>query len=80
LENPESLGDHLRKRRIELALTLKRAAARLGVTDYTVINWEYNRTEPPVTAIPVLVRLLGYAPFPPTTLAERLLAKRRAVG
>ena len=81
LENPETLGEHIRKRRIELALTLKQAAARLGVTDCTVINWEHNRTEPPVIAIPAIVQFLGYNPFPtPTTLAERLLAKRRAMG
>jgi transcriptional regulator with XRE-family HTH domain len=80
-EQPETLGEHIRKRRVELRLTLKQAAAEIGVTDYTVINWEYNRTEPPVTVLPAVVRFLGYDPFPsPTTLAEHLLAKRRAMG
>jgi hypothetical protein len=81
LDNPKTLGDPTRKRRIDLGLTLKQAAARLGVADYRVINREHNRTEPPVAAIPAVVRFRGYDSFPtPTALAERLLGKRRATG
>jgi transcriptional regulator with XRE-family HTH domain len=66
---------------MELGLTLRQAGTRLGVTDSTAINWEYGRTEPPVTSIPAIVRFLEYDPFPlPTTLAEHLLAQRRAMG
>lgn len=80
-DEPKTLGEHIRKRRIERGLTLKQAAAELGATDYTVINWEYDRTEPPITCVPALVRFLGYDPYPrPATLGERLLAKRREQG
>jgi transcriptional regulator with XRE-family HTH domain len=80
-DEPKTLGEHIRKRRVELGLTLKQAAGQIGVTDYTVINWEYGRTEPPMAAIPAVIRFLGYDPFPsPTTFTEHLLAKRRAMG
>jgi DNA-binding XRE family transcriptional regulator len=46
MDNPQTLGEHIRKRRRELGLTLKEAGRILGVTDYTVINWEHHRTGP----------------------------------
>jgi transcriptional regulator with XRE-family HTH domain len=80
-DDPKTLGEHIRKRRIERGLTLKQAAAHLGVTDYTVINWEYDRTDPPITCVPAFISFLGYDPYPePTTVGERLLAKRREKG
>ena len=47
----------------------------------TILNWEKGHTEPPVEAVPALLQFLGYDPLPePTTLPERLLAKRRVMG
>jgi transcriptional regulator with XRE-family HTH domain len=78
---PETLGGHLRKRRLEFRLTQKQAAERLGVTPWTVLNWEKDHTEPPIESIPAIIRFLGYDPFPePKNIPERLLAKRRAMG
>ncbi|MHB8230736.1 MAG: helix-turn-helix transcriptional regulator, partial [Vulcanimicrobiaceae bacterium] len=37
---PQTLGEHIRKRRLMLKLTQKQAGARLGVTPWTVHNWE----------------------------------------
>ncbi len=46
-----------------------------------MLNWEKGRTEPPVPAMPAIIRFLGYCPFPPPeTLSQRLLAKRREMG
>lgn len=54
---------------------------RLGVTPQTVLHWEKGQTEPPIESIPAIILFLGYDPFPePTTLPERLLATRRAMG
>lgn len=54
---------------------------RLGVTPQTVLHWEKGQTEPPVEAIPAILRFFGYDPFPkPESIPERLLAKRRAMG
>jgi transcriptional regulator with XRE-family HTH domain len=78
---PETLGEHVRKRRLELWLTQKQAAERLGVNPWTVLNWEKDHTEPPIESMPAIIRFLGYDPFPaPKTIPERLRAKRRAMG
>jgi transcriptional regulator with XRE-family HTH domain len=78
---PRTLGEHVRKRRLELRLTQKQAADRLGVSAWTVLNWEKGNTEPPIESMPIIFGFLGYDPFPePKTLPERMLAKRRAIG
>ena len=75
------MGEHLKKRRLELKLTQKEAAVELGVNSWTILNWEKSHTEPPIATIPAIVRFLGYDPFPePKTLPEHLLAKRRTMG
>lgn len=78
---PQTLGDHIRKRRLVLKLGKKQAAARLGVTGATVGHWETGQTFPSVRGIAAVLRFLGYNPFPePAGIPERLLAKRRATG
>jgi len=78
---PQTLGEDIRKRRLQLGLTQKQAAERLGVTHWTVLNWEKDHTERPIESMPDIIRFLGYDPFPePKNLPERLLAKRRAMG
>jgi len=78
---PKTLGEHLRKRRLELRLTQTQAGEGIGVNPWTVLNWEKGHTEPPVESMPSILRWLGYDPFPePESLPERLLAKRRAMG
>ena len=78
---PQTLGEHLRRRRLELELTQKQAAARLGVSSWTILNWEKGHTEPPVGSIPAITYWLGYDPFRESrTLQDRMLAKRRVMG
>jgi transcriptional regulator with XRE-family HTH domain len=78
---PVSLGGHILRRRLVLGLSRPKAAAQMGVDDWTVLNWEKGRTSPPMKAFPAIVRFLGYEPFPPPkTLAERMLAARRRNG
>jgi transcriptional regulator with XRE-family HTH domain len=78
---PQTLGEHLRKRRLLLQINQKEAASRLGVTPCTVRHWETRRTHPAIEHIPAVIGFLGYDPFSaPTSIAERLLAKRRAMG
>jgi transcriptional regulator with XRE-family HTH domain len=76
-----SLGDHLRARRINLGLFQSQVAARIGVHELTVCNWEGNESQPAVKYIPAIIRFLGYHPQVPTTsFPERLIAARRARG
>jgi transcriptional regulator with XRE-family HTH domain len=39
-KNPQTLGEKLRKARMDKGMTVKEAAALFGVTDTTVLNWE----------------------------------------
>ncbi|MBL8238352.1 MAG: recombinase family protein [Bryobacterales bacterium] len=77
----ETLGDHIRKRRLALKLRQKDVAAQLGVTESTVYNWEANTTAPDFRAMPGVIEFLGYNPVPePTDAAERLLWQRTSQG
>ncbi len=78
---PETLGEHLKRSRLQRKLAQIAAARALEVNQSTILNWEKGHTEPPVEAMPALLQFLGYNPLPePKTLPERLLAKRRAMG
>jgi DNA-binding XRE family transcriptional regulator len=53
----------------------------MGVNDRTVLKWEKDGCEPPVTLMPAIIEFLGYDPYPePADYPARLLAKRRATG
>lgn len=39
-ETPQTLGEHLKKRRRELSLLQREAAKKMGVVVETLINWE----------------------------------------
>ena len=69
---PVTLGDHLRRRRIELGLCQKDVAARLDVTTSTVWNWE-NSGAVALRFIPSVVEFLDYDPVSqPEDLLQRL--------
>ena len=76
-----TLGDHIRKRRLDLKLLQKQVADRIGVHELTITNWERNATVPAIRYIPAIIRFLGYDPVPPAvSLPERLAAVRRVLG
>ena len=78
---PTTLDEHLRKRRLELRLSQREAARRLGWSWRTFFNWENGKTKPAVEYIPAIIEFLGYDPYPPATnLSERLALVRRAMG
>jgi transcriptional regulator with XRE-family HTH domain len=59
-----TLGDHIRKRRLDLKLLQKEVSATLGVDSITVNNWERNRCQPRLYLFPKIIQFLGYDPFP----------------
>jgi transcriptional regulator with XRE-family HTH domain len=78
---PETLGEHVQKKRLEMGLMQRDVAEQLAVNSWTILNWEKGHTMPSIESVPAIVRLLGYDPFPePTTLPQLLLAKRREMG
>lgn len=56
-KNPKNFGEMIRKRRMDLGLTMKNIAEKTGVSETTVYNWEiknrkpYRRTEEKLKAI-----------------------------
>ena len=77
----KTLGDHIRKRRLDLQLLQSDVAQRLGVTKSCVWNWENNATTPVFPHWPAVIGFLGYNPLPkPQTLAEQLAQARRIQG
>jgi len=50
-KHPKTPGERIRKKRMDLGLTMKEVAQKLGVSETTIYNWEikgrkpYRRTE-----------------------------------
>jgi transcriptional regulator with XRE-family HTH domain len=80
-EELNTVGDHLRRRRLVLKLLQRQVAAQLGVTKASIYNWEGNRGKPGLEYMPAIIRFLGYNPLPPGKgWAERLVRCRTALG
>ncbi len=62
LESLISLGDHLRKRRLDLGLLQKEVALTLGVDKMTINSWETGRYKPQLGVFPRIMAFLGYTP------------------
>ena len=78
----ETLGDHLRKRRLAPGLLQPEVCAEIGVHEATIYNWENNRTSPSLRLVPKIIEFLGYEPqyTAPRTLGERIVIARRLLG
>lgn len=59
---PRFLGEHIRKRRLDLGLLQVEVAAEIGVTESTVWNWEHG-TEPELIHMPTILEFIGYVPW-----------------
>lgn len=80
-EEPQTLGEHLKRRRKLLGLLQREAATQLGCDQFTYINWEKDKTVPAHSRFRPIIEFLRYDPSPPpATLAEQVQAKRRAMG
>lgn len=76
-----SLGDHIRARRLDLKLLQKQVADQIGVHEMTITSWEGNATVPEVRYMPAIIQFLGYNPLPAaSSLPERLVTARRELG
>jgi len=58
----KTLGDHLRKRRLDLKLLQKELAQKLDISETSIYNWENNRASPSLYLIPKIMKFLGYIP------------------
>lgn len=79
----DTLGDHIRKKRLDVKLLQKAVANIRGVDTTTINNWEGNRCKPRLYLFPKIVEFLGYAPFPSKnepTISEAIKAYRLMHG
>jgi transcriptional regulator with XRE-family HTH domain len=80
-EEPKTIGEHIKRRRLQLHLMQKEVAAQLGVNFATLQNWERNVGRPLIRHIPGIISFLGYDPEPePKELAKRIAYARRRLG
>ena len=76
-----TVGDPIRKGRLELGLLQKKAAERIGASQTSILNGEQNDRSPHPRAWPGIIRFLSYDPRQrPTSIGERLRAHRAAFG
>jgi transcriptional regulator with XRE-family HTH domain len=80
-EKLETLGDHLRRRRLTLKLIQRQVAEQIGVDATSIHNWETNVSTPSLQYMPAILEFLGYNPVPQGSgWAERLVQCRTALG
>jgi site-specific DNA recombinase len=80
-KQPQTVGDHIRRRRLVLKLLQRDVAARLGVTESSIWNWEAGQSQPDFRYMPAIIRFLGYNPLPEAEdLAQQLLRHRTTLG
>ncbi len=77
-----TIGDYLRKRRLDLKLTQIEVAQRIGASEWTIINWELNRTTPMLHFVPKIIEFLGYNPHETKieSLGARIKSARMLLG
>lgn len=63
IENPQTIGEHLRNRRLELKVTQKSVGQKIGVSKDCMTWWENGRSHPHIRYYPKLIEFLGYNPF-----------------
>ncbi len=81
VKEPVTLGDHLRRRRLELGLYQKDVAIQIGVTASTIWNWENGWSSIALGYMPKIINFLGYNPLPhPEGLMEKLAWYRQIKG
>lgn len=81
-KNPVSLGEHIKKRRLEQGLFQKDVAKVLGVAETTIWMWENNRSNPQINLLPKIKNFLGNLPLqlPIKTLGDKIVAFRKIHG
>ena len=79
--HPTTIGEHILKRRCELELFQKDVGKQIGVSAWTIMNWEKGYSEPEIQWYPAIISFLGYETFPePQTLGEKILIYRKRHG
>jgi transcriptional regulator with XRE-family HTH domain len=77
----KTLGDHIRRRRLDLGLLQRQVAQLISVDVMTICNWERNESKPQIQFIPAIIKFLDYNPLAlPDTPRKSLVFYRRIHG
>ena len=80
-EIPTAIGEHLKRRRLELRLMQCQVASRFRVHTAYIQNWERGVSVPDVWQIPAIIEFLGYDSEPePSDPGPRIAFIRRRLG
>lgn len=74
---PVTIGEHIRKKRLESRLTYEELSKKWGISVDRLLGWERGRRVP-VELFPIIFSFLGYIPMQIDTMTppERLMAIR----
>jgi DNA-binding XRE family transcriptional regulator len=77
-----TLGDHIKRKRLDLGLWQKDVAERIGVSIDSITFWENNRSQPQIQFYPKIIKFLGYYPLPQDmkTLSGKIKIYRHVYG
>ncbi|MFI4973121.1 MAG: helix-turn-helix domain-containing protein [Caulobacterales bacterium] len=77
----ESIGDHVRERRLALGLTQAEAAKRIGLTRDGLAKWETGRCERGYALMPAVISFLDYnLELSAQTFGDLIKSARRQLG
>jgi len=63
VENPQTLGEHLKNKQFELKISQNEMARRMSTNPENIISWCHSRTKPPISFYPKIIDFLEYNPF-----------------
>ncbi|MDN3581894.1 helix-turn-helix transcriptional regulator [Mucilaginibacter flavus] len=62
-DDPQTIGEHIRKKRIKNNLLQREVAIILMVSEDTLTYWENERSHPQIHHYPAIISFLGYYPL-----------------
>jgi DNA-binding transcriptional regulator YiaG len=78
---PQTIGDHIRRRRLAKKMLQQDVAKLKGVDKKCVVNWETNRSTPQVRYMAAIIDFLEYNPLPPANgIGGELVRQRTTLG
>lgn len=80
LDQPITLGEHLRNRRLGLGIHQQDVAQQLGTIREVYERWERDERQPVVSEWPAILAFLGYYPACVESAAAVVLKARRCQG
>ncbi len=81
-QEPKTIGEHLKKRRMDLGLYQAEAAQLIGVSEDCFCYWENERNQPRLYQYPAIIRFLEYYPqvHETETLGGKITRYKRMQG